>query len=418
MQLLWFLPSLGFGIYMGLSSGMWQMAVMSGCTGLILGLTMLFRRNSFKPTPEDKVDLGLSGAAIAGRVLPNTLVFCRASWRALLWSEFENQLAARQASANLAALEANGFAVSETMDDGLRACLGFAGDQPLAVDLAEVGPHLLVVGPTGVGKSQFLRLVIRSLRSGHAPNRLALVLVDYKGGSTLGQFRGEPGLLSFVTDLDAAETKTALWQQLLAELEARESLFALTAISNITEYRRQAGDLPRIMVVVDELAAVLAGPPAATAALEAIAARGRSLGVHLICATQSLAGIPRGLLTNLRLRVAIGAVDQIEVAQLGGLTGRAQPKLERRDGWAFGQLISLADETRTFHYPFGLRLNPPTEPRGSVVNPTSIMPEALLADEPPNREPEPPVRLRVRRRGYLARVRVPHLLDRLRPSQA
>ena len=418
MQLLWFLPSLGFGVYMGLSSGMWQMAVMSGCTGLILGLTMLFRRNSFKPTTEDRVDLGFSGAAIAGRVLPKTLVFCRASWRALLWSEFENQLAARQAMASLAALEANGFAVSETMDDGLRACLGFEGDQPLAVDLAQSGPHLLVVGPTGVGKSQFLRLVIRSLRSGHAPNRLALVLVDYKGGSTLGQFRSEPGLLSFVTDLDDAQTKAALWQQLLAELEARESLFALTETSNITEYRRQAGDLPRVIVVVDELGAVLAGPPAATATLEAIAARGRSLGVHLICATQSLAGIPRGLLTNLRLRVAIGAVDQIEVAQLGGLTGRAQPKSERRDGWAFGQLISLSAETRTFYYPFGLKLNPPTESRGSEVDPTNVMREGPLVAVPPNHEPAPPVRLRVRRRGYLDREPVQHLLGRLRSSQA
>ncbi len=403
---------------MGLSSGMWQMAVMSGCTGLILGLTILFRRNSFKPTPEDRVDLGFAGAAIAGRVLPKTLLFCRASWKELLWSEFENRLTEKQAVASLVALESQGFAVSNAMDDGLRACLGFEGDRPFVVDLAEAGPHLLVVGPTGVGKSQFLRLVIRSLRSGHSVNRLAMVLVDYKGGSTLGQFRSEPGLLTFVTDLDEAETKAALWQQLLAELEARESLFALTEISNITDYRRLAGDLPRVLVVIDELAAVLAGPSAATTALEAIAARGRSLGVHLICATQSLVGIPRGLLTNLRLRAAIGAVDQIEVAQLGGLTGRAQPAVAKRDGWAFGQLISLSEPTHCFHYPFGLKLNPPAVPKGSVDDRVASNPVVPTMVEQSDREPEPPVRLRVRRRGYSSQARVPHLLDRLRPSQA
>ncbi len=406
MQMLWFLPSLAFGIYLGFSSGMWQMAIMSGFTAVILVVTILRRGKAKKIDLTAEVWLSASGIAIGNHILPKRSIYWRAEWNELVWAKSEREQAAQAASSQLLELQTRGLAAAG--QGSLTATLGFAISGNLEVDLVDSGPHLLITGPTGVGKSQFLRFLLRSLRSKYSPAELQIALVDFKGGSTLGSFSSESGVWAFVTDLDAASQQTELWDRIDEELQQREALFALTGTADIDGYRAVATKLPRLVVVIDELGAALSGSNRPLSTVEAVAARGRSLGVHLICASQSLAGIPRSLVTNLRLRCAIGAVDQIEIAQLGGTMTRATNLATSRPNWGFGQLIAANEPTQWFEFPFGLALDAPQDSAKPAES--RVMPMALS-------EPEPPARLRVRQRGYSSRALMLRLLDKLLANQ-
>lgn len=399
--MLWFLPSLAFGIYLGFSSGLWQMAVMSSLTALILVITMLLRGKDKKVNVDDKVWLSGSGIAIGNHVLPRRSIFWRSQWRAPVWAQIERELALGAQAEQVDDLVARGLAAKSR--GSLTATLGLSADGCFEVDLADSGPHLLVTGPTGVGKSQFLRFLLRSLRSAYSTQELQLALVDFKGGSTLGCFAKEAGVWAYLTDLNDSQQQNQLWNRLDEELHAREELFAVTGVADIVAYHSVATPLARLVVVIDELGAALLASNRPLATIESIAARGRSLGVHLICASQSLSGIPRSLVTNLRLRCAIGAVDQIELAQLGGSSTKGTGPLSSRPGWGFGQLVTSGESTRWFEFPFGLRLEP------YAFRPRAELPETL----PASSEPEPPARLRVRRREYSGREPMRRLLDRL-----
>lgn len=213
--------------------------------------------------------------------------------------------------------------------------IGSDGEQPVVLDLQKDGPHALVAGTTGSGKSELLQTWLTALAAANRPDELAYVLVDYKGGAGLRGVARFPHTVGVVTDLDAHLAERAL-VSLRAELAHREQLFADHGVSDLTEYQRlpDAPPLPRQVIVVDEFRVLAEELPEFVDGLVRLATVGRSLGVHLVLATQRPAGVVTPeIRANVNLRIALrvrdtdDSVDVIEsaaAARISPLTpGRA-----------------------------------------------------------------------------------------------
>jgi S-DNA-T family DNA segregation ATPase FtsK/SpoIIIE len=190
---------------------------------------------------------------------------------------------------------------------GTAVPLGAGTDGPFVVDLARDGPHALVAGTTGSGKSELLQTLVVALAVSNRPDELTLVLVDYKGGAAFGPCASLPHTVGVVTDLDGALVERAL-VSLRAELKHRELLLAEAGVAGIDAYRQAGGRLARLVIVVDEFASLADELPDFVAGLVDIAQRGRSLGVHLVLATQRPEGVVSADIranTNLRICLAV-----------------------------------------------------------------------------------------------------------------
>ncbi|HHU11227.1 MAG TPA: FHA domain-containing protein, partial [Intrasporangiaceae bacterium] len=202
-------------------------------------------------------------------------------------------------------------------DDGAWLTLGRSADGPHRIDLSAAGPHALVGGTTGSGKSELLRTLVASLASEHPPDDLAVVLVDYKGGSAFTGLESLPHIVGVVTDLDTTLTARAL-TSLRAEVRRREELFARCGANDIIAYRAQRRRSPetlphlaRLVIVVDEFRALADDLPDFVTGLVRLAAVGRSLGIHLVLATQRPAGVVTAdMRANLGLRIALRMRDR------------------------------------------------------------------------------------------------------------
>lgn len=199
--------------------------------------------------------------------------------------------------------------------DALAALVGIGEDGPLTLDLVHDGPHGLVAGTTGAGKSEFLRTLVVGLARSHDPDDLVFVLIDYKGGSAFDCCSKLPHVVGMVTDLDDHLAARAL-RSLEAELHHRERLFREAETSDISGYRKAGsprGPLPRLVVIIDEFATLRTELPDFVAALVGVAQRGRSLGVHLILATQRPSGaVDANIRANTNLRVALRVQDSAD----------------------------------------------------------------------------------------------------------
>ncbi len=196
-------------------------------------------------------------------------------------------------------------------DGSLRTPLGRSGDGAVLLDLVRDGPHALVAGTTGSGKSELLRSVVAGIAASHPPDRVGFVLIDYKGGAAFADCARLPHTLGVVTDLDAQLAARAL-ESLECELRRREALFAAAGASDLAGYLRSADRQPvaRLVIVVDEFAELAAELAEFVSGLVAIARRGRSLGVHLVLATQRPAGVVSGeIRANTAVRVALRVTD-------------------------------------------------------------------------------------------------------------
>ncbi|HEU5144021.1 MAG TPA: FtsK/SpoIIIE domain-containing protein, partial [Dermatophilaceae bacterium] len=194
------------------------------------------------------------------------------------------------------------------------ALLGRSASGPYAVDLLADGPHALVGGTTGAGKSELLQTLVAGLAVAHHPEELAFVLVDYKGGSAFKDCARLPHTLGVVTDLDEHLSSRAL-TSLGAELKRRERILAEHSAKDLADYARSrsatAPLLPRLVLVVDEFKMLADELPHFVDGLVRLAAVGRSLGVHLVLATQRPGGIVSGdMRANIALRVALRVRDR------------------------------------------------------------------------------------------------------------
>ena len=209
-------------------------------------------------------------------------------------------------------------AVRGTSD--LRASIGAAGDGPLDLDLVTDGPHLLVGGTTGSGKSELLRSLVAGLAMFADPDHLAFVLVDYKGGAAFDRCSDMPHVAGMATDLDDRLAERAL-VCLEAELRHREKRLRAVGAEDLASFRARcrglprdsetAQPLPRLVVVVDEFATLAAELPDFLKSLVGISQRGRSLGVHMVLATQRPAGVvTEDIRANTSCRIALRVTDR------------------------------------------------------------------------------------------------------------
>ncbi|MEU6227716.1 FtsK/SpoIIIE domain-containing protein [Streptomyces sp. NPDC047042] len=196
--------------------------------------------------------------------------------------------------------------------------LGAGYDGPVAFDLVKDGPHGLVAGTTGSGKSELLQTFVAALAAVNRPDELTFVLVDYKGGSAFKDCVDLPHTLGMVTDLDSHLVQRAL-TSLAAELTRREHILAEAGAKDLPEYlgmRRRNPDMapmPRLVIVIDEFATLYREIPDFIPGLVSIAQRGRSLGIHLILATQRPAGVVNSdIRANTNLRIALRVTDASE----------------------------------------------------------------------------------------------------------
>ena len=194
----------------------------------------------------------------------------------------------------------------------LAAPIGLGRDGVESLDLVADGPHALVAGTTGSGKSELLRTLVAGLALRYGPDDLVFVLLDYKGGSAFDRCAELPHVVGVVTDLDDHLAERAL-QSLEAELHRRERQLRDHGVGDIAGYGRLGlteEALPRLVVVIDEFATLRAELPDFVEALVGIAQRGRSLGIHLILATQRPSGaVDANIRANTNLRVALRVQD-------------------------------------------------------------------------------------------------------------
>jgi S-DNA-T family DNA segregation ATPase FtsK/SpoIIIE len=374
MQWIWYLPSMLIGLGFGFSSGYWQLALISVLMVLILIGTQGYKNRYPQFDENSVVHVSNAAVAIGNRVLPRFQFLWKAQWHQLLLAELSRVSAGDYFAQALDRIKQDCFRVSGAGQGYLFCWIGVRENRELTLELVTDGPHLIVVGPTGSGKSEFLRLLITSLR---ATQEFKLVLFDYKGGAALEEFAADT--IGMATDLDQA-SQLELYALLAHELAERERLFASAKCSSIEQYVAKGNLLPRLVVVVDEFVAALASGPKALATIEDIAARGRSLGVHLVAATQSLSGVSRAMLTNLRARVAMSSSDPIDMVQLGINPGKH--KSINVSGWASAIIYCGSNQAESFGFPLGVR------------------PEPLLAQLPSSSEQPQPARSQALRQMY------------------
>lgn len=174
----------------------------------------------------------------------------------------------------------------------------------ITVDLASHGPHAVVAGTTGSGKSELLLSWLLAIALRVSPADVNFLLVDFKGGASFGPITLLPHVVGLVTDLDERSAHRAL-SSLTAEVRTRERILATAGARSIDELG-EADRLPRLVIVVDEFAALVSGFAELHELFADLAARGRSLGVHLVLCTQRPAGVVRdSVLANAQLRLSL-----------------------------------------------------------------------------------------------------------------
>ncbi|WP_085092568.1 type VII secretion protein EccCb [Mycolicibacterium fallax] len=202
----------------------------------------------------------------------------------------------------------------------LRVPLGRGSDgAPAFLDIKEaaaggMGPHGLCVGATGSGKSELLRTITLGMIAAHHPDELNLALIDFKGGATFLDLDGTGHTAAVITNLaDEAHLVDRMAEALTGEINRRQQILREAGnLAGIADYRRaRAGGaaltpLPTLLLIIDEFSELLAQHPEFAEVFAAIGRLGRSLGMHLLLATQRLEeGRLRGLESHLSYRICL-----------------------------------------------------------------------------------------------------------------
>jgi S-DNA-T family DNA segregation ATPase FtsK/SpoIIIE len=264
-----------------------------------------------------------------------------------------------------------------------RVVLGADANGPVFVDLAKQGPHTMLGGATGAGKSILMQTLVTSLLLANRPDELNLVLVDFKGGSAFLPFENCPHVVSLIrstgeTAADVFDEAAAarVLASVRAEVSRRESVLARYngEIDDYWRRRRSEPDLPplpRLVMVFDEFARVLETSPDFLKELVNVAAKGRSLGMHLVLGTQSLQGkLSPELKNNISLRISLRqneAADSSEVLDV--------PDAARIPGTLRGRgmiLCTTAESRRPQTFQSGYLGDPP--PTATSAAPATVRP--------------------------------------------
>jgi DNA segregation ATPase FtsK/SpoIIIE, S-DNA-T family len=211
--------------------------------------------------------------------------------------------------------------------DFLRVPIGVADSgEPLLLDLKEpaqlgMGPHGLCVGATGSGKSELLRTLVLALVATHPPDRLGMVLIDYKGGATFAPFAGLPHVAGVITNLaDDAGLVERVHASLAGEVQRRQqALKDAGNLAHIADYtaamqaRPELEPLPHLLVIIDEFGELLTAKPEFIELFLTIGRIGRSIGVHLLLSSQRIeGGRLKGLDTYLSYRLGLRTFSAAE----------------------------------------------------------------------------------------------------------
>ena len=336
MQLLWLLPTLIYALIFVAQGA--NPAILFGMLATAL-LTGLIRwRHSMRVTPNEQTELRV----IDGRVWLDDR---KLSNRGIFWTKeqnrfiFERLAAVRATNLGRQQYDSKVFDLESELTEFV---LGFDDNQVVQRQLQRDGPHAVLIGPTGAGKTVLLNHLLSSLLQF---NRFELFLLDFKGGSGLESFAAFAS--DFQTDRDLQQA-VALLSRVEAELQARET--------------GKSGNA-RLLLVVDELGHLLARIPKALEVLSNISARGRAFGMHLILTNQTLVGVPRALLSNLRLRILVGDADPVDAAMLGqAIRGARLPEFE---GYGQGRVVSHQNQPAPFYFAL------PTKPKQGPRQPSS-----------------------------------------------
>lgn len=269
---------------------------------------------SVRMVPHDEVELMWHARALAGLVDETGTTASTSIPNAVTLSAVLPFDPARPARSIHDAWRAN------TAERNLVAVIGTLATGVFEFDLVEHGPHALVGGTTGSGKSEFLRTLILSLAGRYSPGELSLLLIDFKGGAALRDFEQLPHQVGLVSNLEAADVHRTV-EFLRVEVQRRQRILR-TYQGEYSRYRDalaqddgSAGGpeplLPRLVVIIDEFSGFVVSGKGYLDEIVNVAARGRSLGMHLVLATQRPgSGIPREVTANIDARFCLRTLDE------------------------------------------------------------------------------------------------------------
>ena len=197
-----------------------------------------------------------------------------------------------------------------------------ANNEMFSLDIRSHGPHGLIAGTTGSGKSEFIQSYILSMAINYHPYDVGFVLIDYKGGGMANCFADLPHVMATITNLDGVQIKRSILS-IESELKRREALFNEAGVKKLGEYQAKykkglvSKPLPRLILISDEFAELKMQEPEFMEKIIQIAHIGRSLGVNLILATQKPSGVVNDQIwANTNFRVCLKVADRADSREM------------------------------------------------------------------------------------------------------